>query len=149
MEGFRFHLERILDWRRTERDAEEAKLQKLTLAWEEAESAVAQAKATRTVIEMEARALESLSGRDLAALSALRVRLQVRERYLQLEVGACEKRLATQRQVWVDARRRCRLLEELKSRRLAEFEYEMERDLENLATETYLATWSQASARER
>ena len=42
----------------------------------------------------------------------------------------------------LEARRRCRLLERLKERRLAEWTAERDQELEEMAAETYLARWS-------
>jgi hypothetical protein len=48
-----------------------------------------------------------------------------------------------------EARRRCRLLERLRERRRAEWKTENDRELEQVAAESYLARWGrvQSSAR--
>ena len=42
----------------------------------------------------------------------------------------------------LEARRRCSLLERLKERRLAEWTHERDRELDEIAAESYLARWS-------
>ena len=43
----------------------------------------------------------------------------------------------------LEARRRCRLLEKLKERRLAEWRAAAEREIEALAAEAFLTRWNQ------
>ena len=43
----------------------------------------------------------------------------------------------------LEARRRCRLLERLKERRLAEWTTARDHEVEEIAAESYLARWSQ------
>jgi hypothetical protein len=42
----------------------------------------------------------------------------------------------------LEARRRCRLLERLKEHRLTEWTAERDREVEEIAAESYLARWS-------
>ena len=46
----------------------------------------------------------------------------------------------------LEARRRCRLLERLKERRLAEWTTARDRELDELASESYLAKWNRQQA---
>jgi hypothetical protein len=46
------------------------------------------------------------------------------------------------RSVMLEARRRFRLLERLKERRLAEWRLALDKDLQELASESYLAGWA-------
>ena len=55
------------------------------------------------------------------------------------------KKLGEQQKVMLEARRRCRLLERLKERRLAEWTAERDRELDEIAAESYLARWSRGS----
>jgi hypothetical protein len=45
----------------------------------------------------------------------------------------------------MEARRRCRLLEKLKERRRAEWEKARDRELEELASESFLARWNRGA----
>jgi flagellar export protein FliJ len=141
MPGFRFRLEKVLEWRETQRDAEKLKVKQLQTALTEANAGLAQMKATRLKTELEVRKLESLSGRDLAALAAYRLRMASDE---QKRIGDCQVRrghLDEQRKRWTDAQRCYRLLEKLKDRQRVEFELEADRQAEKRATELYLGQW--------
>jgi hypothetical protein len=48
----------------------------------------------------------------------------------------------TQQQTMLEARRRCRLLERLKERRMAEWTVARDHELDDIAAESYLARWS-------
>jgi hypothetical protein len=50
--------------------------------------------------------------------------------------------MAAQRQKVLEAERQCRLIDQLHHRRHAEWQQEMERELESLACESYLARWN-------
>jgi hypothetical protein len=49
----------------------------------------------------------------------------------------------------LEARRRCRLLERLKERRLAEWTSARDRELEEVASESFLARWASTASRDR
>jgi hypothetical protein len=51
-------------------------------------------------------------------------------------------RLAQQRALWIEARKRYRILERLRHRKLVEYASEMDRELELLAAEAYGARWN-------
>jgi len=142
MGTFHFRLQRVLDWWSSQRAAEERRLQQMGTALEHAESALEQARAARNRTELATRALEPLKGTDLAALSAYQLGFQKRELRLIRECHDCRERLLMQRQRWLEIRQKCRLIEELKVRRLSEFGWEMEQEIENAASESHLAQWS-------
>ncbi len=54
----------------------------------------------------------------------------------------CQRELVAQRKNYNEAKRRARLLEELKKRKLEEWTYEQSRLLEELASESFLANWN-------
>ena len=51
------------------------------------------------------------------------------------------RELAKQQAAMLEARRRCRLLERLKERRWSEWKLAADRELEQAASESYLARW--------
>jgi flagellar biosynthesis chaperone FliJ len=57
-----------------------------------------------------------------------------------------EKKLEECRNAMLEARRRCRLLEKLKERRKADWTVALNRELEELASESYLAQWNRRQA---
>ena len=54
----------------------------------------------------------------------------------------CEQQMASQRQRRREAQRQCRLLEKLEQRRRAEWRVEADKEMENLAAESFLARWN-------
>ena len=83
-----------------------------------------------------------LAGCDLSALGSFRLLVKVRERDLAAKRVECQKELAARQAALLEARRRCRLLERLKERRWAEWQLARDRDLEELASDSYLAQWT-------
>jgi hypothetical protein len=51
------------------------------------------------------------------------------------------QKLAEQQKLMLEARRRCRLLERLKERRFTEWTATRDREVEEIAAESYLARW--------
>ena len=76
-------------------------------------------------------------------------RRQVRAESAVIELRRAErlKTLAAREAALMEARRRCRLLERLKERRRAEWRAEEGKELEALASESFLARWSGRKAR--
>jgi len=141
MSRFRFRLEKILAWERTQRDVEEARLKQCNAALAHANSELAQMRAGRLATELEVRGFEALAGNDLRALAAYGLLMEKREAQQIRDCQACAGRVEAQRKKWVEAERRCQLLEKLKERKRAEFEREQDREAENLASELFLAKW--------
>jgi len=138
---FVFRLESVLRWRRSlfgqehnrlralvaERDAILLRLKELEELRQRAEQALLEAPA--------------VTGSELAALEAYRRRLNLERARKQQELADCEPRIEAQRQRVLEAQRRVRLLERLRERRFSEWEAELNRELEALAAESYLARW--------
>jgi hypothetical protein len=58
----------------------------------------------------------------------------------------CQKELAARQAAVLEARRRYRLLERLKDRRWAEWQSAADRELDELAADSYLAQWARRQA---
>jgi flagellar export protein FliJ len=138
---FHFPLEKVLDFRRLQLEAEEAKLEalhceRLALAaeWAHLESETTQTRLSLMVTGVaEAQELVA-SDLYLRHLSAMKKRLVAR-------LTDWQTRADKQQQAIVEARRRVRLLEKLKERKLREWQMGVDREQENLASELYLAKW--------
>ena len=139
MTPFRFPLEKILHWRRVQLELEENELQRQAAALAELDRVRAELEAAAIRTELQVREWSPLSGRDLAALSGFRLHVQHEERALAARRAERQKQLDAQQQAMLEARRRCRLLERLRERRLAEWRLASDRELEQFAGECYLA----------
>jgi hypothetical protein len=141
MRSFHFPLEGVLGLRRTQLEIEEASYQRLLGEVAALDRTRAELEALGIQAEVQVRQWRPLSGTDLAALAAFRGALQSKER----SIAACRveavKKAGTQLAAMLAAQRRCRLLERLRERRLAEWRREAGREIETLAAESYLARW--------
>lgn len=142
MTSFRFPLERVLEWRRTELELADARFKQQAAALAELDRQQAELEATGIRTEIEVREWRPVSGSDLAALGGFRLELRKRQRGLAARRAECRKELARRQEAMLEARRRLRLLERLKERRLAEWRAAWDRELDEQAAMSYLARWS-------
>jgi flagellar export protein FliJ len=142
MSAFRFPLQRILDWRRTQLEMEEIRFKQHAAAAAVLDRTRAELDAEGIRAETEVRGWSSVAGRDLAALGSFRLQVRARERDLARRRADCQKQLEAQQVRMLEARRQCRLLDRLKERRAAEWKAAEDRRQEELAAECYLAQWS-------
>ena len=141
MKAFRFRLEKVLAWRRTELEVEQYRTRQLALELEETERARAQLAVDRTAAERAVVGAASIDGAELASHAAYMARLSRKAQELQRQRAEQEQRLTEQHKRLMEARRRFRLLERLKARRQEEWLVEFNRELENFAAESHLARW--------
>ena len=141
MRAFKFPLRRALEWRRTQLELEENKLRQLAASLEEMALAAARLEMVQSRAEAAVRQQAVVEARDLWALAAYRQRLLTESRQLSMRRAACNEQLAAQRRNVLEAQRQCRLLEKLEQRRAAEWQQALDRELESLAAESFLARW--------
>ena len=141
MKAFRFRLEKVLAWRRTELEVEQYRTRQLALELEETERARAQLAVDRTAAERAVVGAASIDGAELASHAAYMARLSRKAQELQRQRAEQEQRLTEQHKRLMEARRRFRLLERLKARRQEEWLVEFNRELEDFAAESHLARW--------
>lgn len=138
MKKFRFPLERVLDWRASQVQLEEARLAGLLFQRQAIEARRAEA-AGEGARAAEAVRRDGVSGAELMTMHGFQNALATRLARLAAERRECEDRIAAQRAALADARRRQKLLENLKQRRRGAWEQELARTEENEAAELYLA----------
>ena len=141
MTTFRFALQKILDWRRMQLELEEAKFRQALEAVAAVDRARAEVEAAAVKAELEVRGWDKVAGRDLHALGDYRLHVHSQEQVLAVRRAECARHAAAQQAAMLEARRRCRLLERLRDRRLAQWKAEQARELDALASESYLAQW--------
>jgi len=147
MPAFRFRLAKALDWYREQCKIEEGRLANCVAALSAATECVARLEAERLAVDRETIAQASIAGCELAALGLYR--LGAAEAAARLEEERRQRSSAVDRQrvVVQAARRRLKLLEKLRERRLAEHVQAEEREMENSAAESFLAKWVRTAAR--
>jgi len=138
---FQFRLQTVLEWREKQLELEESRFRQRMAEIADLDRARDSLLAAEREAEIELRQSASISGQDLMALTGYRRWVAARARKLAADRAEAQKRLAAQETAMLEARRRCRLLERLKERRLAEWEAARDRELDALASESYLAGW--------
>jgi hypothetical protein len=141
MRAFRFRLQRIMEFRHTRLAEEERKLKLLQM---ELNAVVGQIEDVRRARRQSASVLtsgEALRGEDLRALAGFQARLRRSEMVLQQNHAVCVRKLRLQEEAFKASRRDFRLLEELRKRRFAEWLQATNRELDQLASDLYLARW--------
>jgi flagellar export protein FliJ len=142
MARFEFSLERVLRWRSVELAAEEAKLKQLVQEQLHLQSVLAQVSAERSKLISSLGSMPNLSGDDLRTLTACGLRLRRNAENLAQQLVRCGRDLGVQRKKYSEAKRRVRLLEQLKDRRMQEWKYQEAAQLEELASESFIAKWN-------
>jgi hypothetical protein len=88
--------------------------------------------------------MPDLRGADLRAVSAYTLHLKRQAEGLSKLMAKCDRDLSEQKKKYRAAKQRFRLLEELRSRKFEEWRREQARELESLATESFLAMWNRS-----
>jgi flagellar export protein FliJ len=140
--SFRFPLEKVLQWRRTQLELEEAGFRHQTAALASLDRTLAELEADGIRAEMETRKQRMVSACDLAALGTYRISVREREAAIGRNREECRKVLDARQASMMEARRRFRLLERLKLRRLEEWQKARDHELDEIASESFLARWT-------
>jgi hypothetical protein len=141
MKAFQFPLAKALDWRRIQLELEEAryKQQIASLAGLDRQRAEVEASGIRA--EIQVREWSPIAAGDLSALGNFRLYIKSQESEIARRRFEAAQKLAEQQKLMLEARRRWRLLDRLKDRRLTEWTTGRDREVEQIAAESYLARW--------
>jgi flagellar export protein FliJ len=139
MKSFSFPLERVLRWRAAQLASEEAKLQRLIEEQTRMQQQLHNLHAEKLTTESSAAGLGALRGADLASLHGYRLHVEGEERRLKELLKRKDDEIASQQKCYREAKRKCRLLEELRGRKLTAWRYEWDLELEQIAAESYTA----------
>ncbi len=142
MKNFEFPLDRVLEWRQTQLEMEEAKFRRELEAVASLDRDRAALEAAEMAAEVHVRNWRPVAGRDVIALGGYRTHVQAQEEALAGRRAQRQRELEKQQSAMLEARRRCRLLERLKTRRREEWQTAEIRELEELAAESFLAGWA-------
>jgi flagellar export protein FliJ len=141
MRAFRFPLQKALELRARQLEIEEAKFERAAAALaavdHESQILLSECATAESVV----RGAAAVPGEDLAALGGFRRHAGAEEKRIAQRRAQNEKALEMQRSLMLEARRQLRLLERLKERRHAEWSAEAAKELEEMASESYLARW--------
>ena len=141
MTRFHFRLQKVLEWREKQLEIEDLRLKQQVARAAGLDQARAQIESAGQQAEMQLRSSAAVSGQDLAALAGFRQFVKTSSLAIAAQRAEALKQLEAQQNVMLEARRRCRLMERLKERRLAEWQAACDRELDALASESFLANW--------
>jgi flagellar export protein FliJ len=144
MQRFQFRLDRVLDWRRKQREIEESRLAACYAAIQETERKMEQLREERASIDKELLARIAIPAADFLNLGRYRARAAKEETALAEERRQRVQLADEQRARVQKAQQRVKLLEKMRDRRLAEYAAVAARELEEAAAEAYLVRWSQS-----
>ena len=142
MQSFHFRLEKVLAWRRTELELEQYRMRLLCVELEQIEQSRARLTAERVVAHHEILRARRIDGAELNAHAARLVYFDGQERALLRRRREQEELINVAHKRLLEAQRRLRLLEKLKTGRHAQWKTELNREIEAFAAESHLARWN-------
>jgi hypothetical protein len=146
MAPYQFRLARALDWYAKQCQVEEERLRLCAERAVRARAEIDDHQKSVLAQQMELIQTSRPETHELASLEPFRRGAKQQELRLRRNCIKYEQELDSQRGVAQAARRRVRLVENLRDRRLVEYRYEADRELEALAAETHLAGFARALA---
>lgn len=142
MASFHFRLARVLEWYRKKCRLEESRLSIFIESAARAKTEIELHKEEVLRRRMEVIRSPGIEVFELAALDAFCRQAKRRELQLRQKSQASDQAVERQRKVVQIAQQRLRLVEKLRDRRFEEHRFQDERDLEQLASETWLAAFA-------
>jgi flagellar export protein FliJ len=142
MSGFHFPLEKVLRWRSVQLAVEESKLKNVLQQQLRLQTLAAELGMEKSRLFSSLGTLSNLQGDDLGFASAYSRRLKQHAEKVAEHLALCEKDLRVRKKKYQEAQQRVQLLEQLKDRKRTAWQYDENRKLEHLASESYLATWN-------
>jgi flagellar export protein FliJ len=142
LKSFRFPLQKILEWWRTQLELAESRMKRLNAELQRIDTASAELATTREDAVRRVLQKDSATGEELAALGSYLIHAKKEDLSLRLRREELEQRIAGQHRNLLKARRNLRLLERYRDRRFAEWRTRLNRELESFAAEAYLVQWN-------
>jgi flagellar export protein FliJ len=142
MGAFHFPLDRVMRWRGIEFSLEQAKLKRLGQEQIRLQMQAAALGAEKSKLSTSLVTLPDPRGEDLRSMVSYGASLKRRAEKLTELRMKLDRELAAQKKKYNEAKQRLQLLEELRERKLTEWRYEQAKELEELASESFLAGWN-------
>jgi flagellar export protein FliJ len=144
MGPFRFRLAKVMDWYKKQSHLEAERLRMAAEQVIRTKAEIVKHQNDVLAHQMEVLASPNPDAHELASLGPFQRRAKRQENWLQHKLRQNEEETERQRTVTQAAQRRLRLIEKLRERRLAEYQYEFSREIEEVASEAYLARFARA-----
>ena len=139
---FKFRLDRVLEWEREKLDLGKRQLAECRRLVVQAEGTLARLRAEYLVIEREWIGMKSIDGAEAASLARYRLGFQRRERAIRADLHRRQQELLQHTDKVRLSQRKVTTLENLRARKQKDFNASLDREMERLATESYLAGWA-------
>jgi flagellar export protein FliJ len=139
MKKYSFPLSRVMAWRQTQVQLEQAKLERLHAELHGLENRIA---TLRNDVQASHRAVvlsRAATGAELAALDAFRRSAAAQCGHLETAVVGCRQRIAAQMNAITQRRREARLLERLQERKFTAWTADYAKEIDQQADELFLA----------
>lgn len=144
MKKFRFPLERLLNYRRAQLAAEQAKLEKILAEQRALRERRAALEREDRAIRENLRRLPELASAELEAAAMFRRYAETETVRLLSAEGELASRLERQREAVLCARREVEVLERLRERKREDWRRELDREMEAQVAELVIARWRTA-----
>jgi len=141
MKAFQFRLERLLDWERRRFETERQRTRECFTALSAVREKAARLKSAHLAVERSMAAASVLTGADLKWLGSYRSKIASQERQLQTEEQKRQIDATAQQAKLTEHQRQVKLLENFRARRLGEHHRAVDREIDALASESYLSRW--------
>jgi flagellar export protein FliJ len=146
MKRFQFRLETVLRWRAEQARTEETLLDRLRLERLAHHKALTHVATTLQREQQAVLASPQLDGAALAALDTFRQRAHRESLRIHAAIADCDARIEKQKAAVREARRRHKLLENLRDRRRIAWQAAFDREIEQQADELFLARYARTLA---
>jgi hypothetical protein len=141
MSGFRFSLDRVLSWRQTQLTLAEADFERSRSSLQSIEAEIADLFRRDRAMTESLRTAQSLSASGMADLRSFREWVIREEKTLRSRFEQCRTRTEMLSTIVTETRRKVRLMERLKERRLEIHDIAFNRELEQMAAESVISAW--------
>jgi flagellar export protein FliJ len=145
MSAFRFPLQKVLEYRRKQLELAEVRYKQQLAALSDLDRQRSEVEASRATAESEVRQRAGIAGCDLAALGRFRLHVKSERARLEGQRVGVAKEVAARQEAMLQARRSAKLLERLRERRMEEWQAQRDRELDELASDSFLAQWNRRS----
>jgi flagellar export protein FliJ len=142
MSAFRFPLQKVLEYRRKQLELAEVHYKQQLAVLGDLDRQRAEIEASGATAETEVRQWDGVAGGDLAALGRFRLRVKSEEARIEGQRVEAAKEVAARQEAILQARRSAKLLERLRERRMEEWQAQHDRELDELASDSFLAQWN-------
>lgn len=142
MKKFRFTFQRAMEWRDRCAEQEKAELERLHAESAQIERSRLTLSSDIDLTSMHMASSSAMSAEELRQAAHFVRVLRAREKGLERQQWESGQRIKAQTQRCVDANRDHKLLEQLQQQQRSRWQYEVDRENEQLATENWLAAHS-------